>query len=372
MTTSNEAGLPTVTDFESAGPTIPDFQTDAEVVAAYTDARVSYESRAATEAEERTRTTFAKRRVAIRAEIDLVATLLYERKVTAEKALWEYANRYPLRVHDDAPARPSFWETLWSFGTAGYMYNRAVVTAAELAQAQARGRRLERDEDDLEQQLQRALYLLEDARKKNLENPDGLKAFHAKPDIAAMHARVEAIGAERALYAERLAAGDVAPSEQRDREFAQHKILPLEAPIDGITIVRVARFGSLGYFILRDLERKHYALAYDPRLDPLIEHVVDVYWLVDAFKVRPTAGPVGWPMTITEHYAANFADPAEAHAEYRKARVSLSLPRIDIVPMTFTLTLDEPPPEVQLIELLAGYAANIPSATPVTDGEAPE
>jgi len=351
----------------SLGPPIPDFQNDAEILAAYTQARDSFESRAASEAEERIRTTFAKRRLAIRTELDAIGSILYERKVTAEKALWEYANRYPLRVHDDIPTSPSLWEWLWSFGMAGRLYQHAVVTAAESAQAQSRRRRLERDEEELEQQLQRALYLQEDARKRNLEGPDALTAFHAQPAMAAMRARVEEIEGERALYAARLEAGEVSPSERRDRDFAQHKILPLEAPFDGATIIRVARYDSLAYCILRDLEGKLYRLAYDPRLEPLIEQVIDVYWLVDCFNARLTVGPIGWPMSIAEHYATNFKNEDTARTEYRKARVALSLPRTDIPPMHFPLSLGGQSAEEALIELLASFAQTIPPSVPAEE-----
>ena len=342
-------------------PTIPDFQKDAEVVAAYNDARINYMNREASADEERTRATFDKRRAAIRVEIDSCAVLLDERKAIAEKALWMYATLYPLRVDGDTPTKPSFWETLRTLGYASRLYQRAIVTAAEAVQAQSRRRRLENSEDELDQQLQRALYLQADARKRALEAPDGgLAAFHSQPFAATMRARVEEINAERAQYAARLAAGDVAPPEQRDRDFAQHRISPLAPPFDGVTIVRVERYGGLAYFILRDLASKLYALAYDPRLEALIEHVVDVYWLVDSFKVRPTAGSTGWAMTITEHFSANFKDPVDAHAEYRAARLALSQPRGDIAPMTPRRTLDSETDEADLIELLVAFAESVP------------
>jgi hypothetical protein len=345
---------------ETTASTIPDFQADAQAVATYNDARVSYISREATDAEERTRTTFAKRRAAIRTEIDNAATLLYERKAIAEKALWTYALRYPLRVDQDTPTSPSMWEAMWSFGFANHLFKRAVVTAAEVVQAKSRRRRLEHDEDELDHQLQRTLFLEAEARKKSLEAPDGLDAFHAQPMMAELHARVEAIAAERAAFAGRLAAGDVSPPEQRDRDLAERQILPLVPPCDGVTMVRVARYGSLAYFILRDLESKLYALAYDPRLEPLIGHVVDIYWLVDSFIVRATAGPIGWPMTLDEHFAAIFKETADARSECRAARLALSVPRTDITPMAVHQTLDGQSDEENLVELLASFAGALP------------
>ena len=59
MTTSNE----------STGPIIPDFEKDAQSIAAYDEARVRFERREAGDAESRTRNSFTKKRDAIRAEI---------------------------------------------------------------------------------------------------------------------------------------------------------------------------------------------------------------------------------------------------------------------------------------------------------------
>lgn len=350
---------------ELAAPTVPDFQADAEAVASYTEARVSYLSRVASDEEERTRASFARQRASIRAEIDATAALHEGRKAMAEEALWQYALRYPLRVVDDTPSSPSFWEALWSFGFASRMYQRALVTAAEVAHAKSRRRRLEQSEEELEHQLQRALYLQEDARKKSLELPDGgLEGFHAQPAMAALRTRVEEINAERVRFADRLAAGEVSHVELRDREFAQERISRLDGMCDGVTIVRVTRYGNLSYFILRDLESKLYALAYDPRLEALIDYVVDVYWLVDRFLVRATSAPTGWPMTIAEHYATNFKDAEDARYAYRMERTALGVARADIPPMTYRQSLDGQNDEAALIQILAAYAATVPQGAP--------
>ncbi len=128
--------------------------------------------------------------------------------------------------------------------------------------------------------------------------------------------------------------GEVPPNEQRDREFSERKITQLEVPFAGMTIIRVARYGSLSYFILRDLERKLYHLAYDPRLEPLIENVIDVYRLADSFEANLSRGPDGRPLAVADHYAANFKDEEVARSEYRRARTALRAPRTDLAPMT--------------------------------------
>jgi hypothetical protein len=342
------------TSTEGTGPVIPDFEKDAQSIAAYEDARVKYERREAGDAESRTRNSFAKKRDAIRAEIAVAASILDERKLKAEKAFKAYANRYPHRVDRNKPMKPSVWEALFSFGMAGRMFNRAVTSTAEAIAAQSLRRRKEHDEEELEQQLKRALYLQEDAIKKKLEGPEGVAAFHARPGVAILHKRVEEIKLERARYAQRLEKGEVPPNEQRDREFAERKILQLESPFTGVTVVRVTRYGNLTYFILRDLERKLYHLAYDPRLEPLIENVFDVYRLADSFETKLTRGNDGRPMTVTDHYATNYKDEEVARSEYRRTRTALRTPRTDLPPMAFI-----EPPEQQLVDLLAQFARTI-------------
>jgi hypothetical protein len=344
MTTSNEG----------PGPTIPDFDKDAQSIAAYDEARVRYERREAGDAESRTRNSFNKKRDAIRAEIAVAASLLDERRMKAEKAFKQYATRYPHRVDRNKPLKPSIWESLLSLGTAGRMFNRAITTAADAIAAQTLRRRKEHDEEELEQQLKRALYLQEDSIKKKLEGAEGIAAFHARPGVAVLHKRVEEIKVERARYAQRLEKGEIPPPEQRDREFAERKIAQLEAPFVGLTIVRVARYGNLSYFLLRDLERKIYHLSYDPRLEPLVENVIDVYRLADSFEAKLSRGPDGRPMAVADHYAANFKDEEVARSEYRRARTALRAPRTDLAPMTFT-----EPAEQQLVDLLATFARTI-------------
>jgi hypothetical protein len=339
---------------DDTGPHIPDFEKDAQSIAAYEDARVRFERREGTDAEARTRSSFEKKREIIRAEIAVAASLLQEKKEKADKALKAYAGRYPHRIDRSKPVKPSFWESLFSLGAAGRMYNRAVNSAAEAVQAQSLRRRKEHDEEELEQQLKRALYLQEEAIKKKLESPEGIASFHARPGVAVLYKRVQEIKAERASYAARLEKGEVPPPEQRDREFAERKVAQLEVPFAGMTIVRVVRYGSLTYFLWRDLERKLYHLAYDPRLEPLIENVIDVYRLADSFEVRVSRGADGRPMPVADHYAANFKDEEVARSEYRKARTQLRTPRTDVPPMTFM-----EPPEQQLVELLATFARTL-------------
>ncbi len=363
------------TSHDETGPHIPDFDKDAQAIAAYEEARVRYERREATDAEQRTRSVFEKKREVIRAEIAVAQSLLEERKIKAEKALKAYAGRYPHRIERNKPVRPGFWEQLFSLGGAGRMYNKAVETAADALQAQSLRRRKEHDEEELEQQLKRALYLQEDAIKKKFESPEGIEAFHGRPGVAVLWKRYQEIKAERANYADRLEKGMVPAEEQRDREFAERKVVQLEVPFSGVTIVRIVRYGPMMYFLFRDLERKLYHLAYDHRLEPLIDNVLDVYRLADAYEVRLSRGADGRPMSVADHYATVFKDEEIARLEHRKARTALRSLRTELPPI---LAIDAA--ESQLIELLANFArtlgpgamVNLQTATPAVEGAAAE
>ena len=348
MTTSNE----------DSGPIIPDFEKDAQSLAAYAEARQRFERREANDAESRTRTAFAKKREAIRAEIAVALSVLEDRRAKAQKALADYAARYPHRVERNRPVRPSFWDTLLSFGNAGKMYRRTVETVADVSGAQALRRRKESDEEELEQQLKRALQLQGEAIKKRLASQEGTDAFHARPGVAALYARVEEINAERTAYAARLESGGVTPLEQRDREFAERTIAPGEPPFNGAAIVRVVRYGDFTYFLLRDLERNMSFLPYDPRLEPLIESVFDVYRIADSFEARATRGRDGRPLPVLGHYLATYPDPEVARSEFRKARTALRVPRAGLPPMT---SVD--PVQQRVLDVLAGFARTLGPAT---------
>ncbi len=345
------------TSHEHSGPNIPDFEKDAQSIAAYDEARLRFERREASDAESKTRAAFTKKRDAIRAEIAVAASLLEERRIKAQKALNHFAARYPHRMERNKPTKPSFWESFLSFGSAGRLYRRAVQASADATAAQSLRRRKEHDEEELEQQLKRAIYLQEESIKKRMESAEGTDAFHARPGVGALYKRVEEIKAERAAYKARLERGEVPPLEQRDREFAERKIAHLEAPFSGVTVVRVVRYGDLAYFLFRDLERHLFFLPYDPRLDPLIENVFDVYRLADSFEAKLTRGQDGRPLPALQHYITNYKDEEVARSEFRKARTALRTPRTDIPPQTIV-----DPAEQQLIEMLAGFARTLAPA----------
>src|SRR6202008_4459892 len=112
---------------------------------------------------------------------------------------------------------------LFSFGAAGRAFRNIGRLNTEVNESQNRRRRLEHDEEELETQLKRALFLQEDSLKKRLEAPEAIEQFHKRPAVQILYARVQEIEAERRQYAERLAKGEVPADEQRERDFVERK-----------------------------------------------------------------------------------------------------------------------------------------------------
>ena len=343
-----------LTSANGSGPEIPDFERDAQAIAAYEDAKIRYERREAQDAEAKARAAFNKKRDVIRAEIAVAASLLEEKQSRAKKALENFARHYPNRMDKNRPIKPGFWENLTSLGRARRMYWRCINATEDARQAQTLRRRKEHDEEELEQQLKRSLYLQEESIKKRLESPEGIAQFHARPGIAVLWKRVEEINAERAAYAARLEKGDVSPQEQRDREFAERKITQLEAPFAGASIIRVSRYGDFTYYILRDLEKRLYRLSYDPRLEPLLDTVFEVYRLADSYEAKQSRAQDGRPLSGLDHYQLILKDEELARSEYRKQRNALRAPRTDIPPIT--PANDQ---ESTLLDLLASLARTV-------------
>jgi hypothetical protein len=345
---------------ESTGPEIPDFEKDAASITAYQEARQRFERREMQDAESKIRSQYAKRREAIRAEIAVAGSLLEQRVEKAQKALAAYARRYPKRMDRNKALKPSFMETLLSMGAAGRMYRATQRTAAEASDAHNLRRRKEHDEEELETQLKRALYLQEDSLKKRLTSQDGIDVFHKRPGVEILWKRVEEIRKERVTYLARLERGEVPPAEQRDRDFAERKIHPLEMPFAGVLITQIASYGDLHYVIVRDLEKQLFALPYDPRLEPLLDQVFDVFRLADTYEAKLRRGSDNKPFTALDHFFACFKDEETARHEYRKQRTQLRQPR-DLPAMP----LDNPADQAT-VDLLVAFARTIGPPAPAS------
>jgi hypothetical protein len=353
LTTPNEESHPTgpATD---PGWVIPDFEKDAQTLSTYKEAKQRFERREQQDAESKVRSQFAKRREAIRAEIAVAGSLLEQRIEKAHKALTDYARRYPKNVDRTKPLKPSFMENLLSLGAAGRMYRAVNKANADAQEAQSLRRRKEHDEEELEQQLKRALYLQEDALKRRLGSPEMTDQFHRRPGVEELWQRVQEIQKERATYASRMALGEVSPQEQRERDWAERKVRHLEVPFSGMLIVEIKSYGDLHYFILRDKEKGLFSLPYDPRLEPLLDQVFDFYRIAESHEAKLHRAQDNRVFTALDHYFANFKDEEVARHEYRKARTLLRQPRDLPAPTSIEEETDR-----TIVDVLANFVKTI-------------
>ena len=329
---------------------IPDFEQDAKDLDAYEDAKRRYQRQQISSAETAIHLSFAQKREQLQREVKNGRTFEDERRATAMVTTRAYANAYPIHVDKRGVNPPTFFENLFSFGRAGRLYRAAFVAAEGLTELRAAMRKREEQLAALDDQMKRAIYLKEEAIKKSLESEAGLNEFHERPEIKPLFKRTEKIRRERAEFAKRLERGSVSDEEQRDRAMADQKLLPTELPIMGAIIGKVARFGNLSYFQLRDLERKESLLSYDPRLDALRNCVFDVYSVAGTVTAKLRRNDNGTAFRVADHFKACWRNQDKAEELYGQHRSALREDR-GLAPM-------EPrnPSEAEIVERLAGLA----------------
>jgi len=171
--------------------------------------------------------------------------------------------------------------------------------------------------------MDRAIVLKEDALKKAMETDAGIAEFHSRPEIEALFHRVQRIHKERETFAKRLERGDVSQEEQRDRAMSEFKLSYAELPLMGVIIAKVARFGTLSYFQLRDLTKKESLLSYDPRLDPLRNSVFDVYSVANAVAAKLKRNDNGTAYRVADHFKACWRNQEQAEELYGQHRAAL-------------------------------------------------
>jgi hypothetical protein len=302
---------------------IPDFEHDAKDLDAYEDAKRRYTRQQIASAETAIQTSFAQKREQLQREVKNGRSFEDERRATALHTTRQYANAYPHHVDKRGVNPPSFWENLFSFGRAGRLYRDASVAAEALDQLRQAMRKREEQLGALDDQMKRALYLKEESIKKSLESESGLNDFHERPEIKPLFARIDKIRRERADFAKRLERGQVSDEEQRDRAMGEQKLTFTALPILGAIIAKVARFGQLSYFQLRDLEHKETLLSYDPRLDPLRNCVFDVYSVAGAVAAKLKRNDNGTAFRVADHFKACWRNQDKAEELYGQHRSAL-------------------------------------------------
>jgi hypothetical protein len=329
---------------------IPDFEQDAKDLDSYDDAKRRYQRQQLASAETAIQTSFAQKRDQLSREVKNGKSFEDERRAAAQYTTRQYANAYPVHVDRKGVNPPSFFENLFSFGRAGKLYRAAFVAAEALDSLRQAMHKREEQLDALDEQMKRAIYLKEEAIKKALETEAGLNEFHERPEIKAVQKRIEKVTKERADYAKRLERGVVSDEEQRDRAMGEQKLSPTELPIMGAIIGKVARFGNLSYFQLRDLEKKESLLSYDPRLDPLRNCVFDVYSVAGTVAAKLKRNDNGTAFRVADHFKACWRNQDKAEELYGQHRAALREDR-GLEPM-------EPrnPSEAEIIERLANLS----------------
>jgi hypothetical protein len=337
--------------------TIPNFAEDARTQQQY---KTSLERRIKAyhaEQEAAVRRSFMQKREALTAEVGAAEMMIASRVDAAQKAMAAYRLRYPNRTAKGRPAKPSFMEWLTSLGRANRLYKAAVDANAAVIEAQTNQRRVAHKLEQIDSELARALTAAEDKAKQTTASEEWLGDLHRDRAMGDLKSRVDAIEHERESYAKRLEAGRVSDDEKRDRTFAEDDIHAVELPLTAVMFYRVDVFGSLVYFILRDLEKRLFALPYDPRLESIVDGVFDIYRVADSYDVRQRIHAESkLPFTILDHFY-NCCDKQDivARAAYREQRAWMKPER------TFSATPCSIDLERDIIKLLAEFATTIPS-----------
>jgi hypothetical protein len=344
-------------DAGSSTYTVPNFREDERTQQQY---KASLERRVKAyhaEAEAAVRRTFTAKREALTTELSACELMIENRVKAAQAAMAAYRVRYPHRLVKGKPIKPSFMEWLMSFGAASRLHRAVTDANSAVLEAQTNQRRLAHKNEELDNELGRALAHAQEKAKETTSSPEWLAEIHHDKAFGALKQRVDDIEHERERFAKRLEAGRVSDEELRDRKFAQDDIQPVDVPLTGMMFYRIDVFGNLSYFIIRDLEKKLYALPYDPRLEYIIDGVFDVYRVADGYDVRQRVHEESkLPFTILDHFfICNDRQDIVARAAYREQRAWIKQNR-GLPPTPAPREMDR-----DIIKLLVEFSETIPA-----------
>ena len=303
------------------GQPAPDFERDESAINAYESAKLNYIRSITQDAENKLREAFGKRREEINDEISNLRELAKSRQDAASAAAQKYAQKLPHRVRKTGVRPPSIWERLMTFNAVERWYRKAAEAADECDEVNELLRKRRDQLDAMERETRRSIYLREEAVRKKLQTPDGLAALHADPMVRAAFAKMQGVMNERAKYDERVKRGEVPSEEARDREMAQRGMRFATVPLDGVMISRIARFGALEYYVLRDLQNREYLLSCDPALESLRDVVFDISRTNAGYEAGLRHTSDGAPMRVLEHLKACFSssDASDLYSRHRAA-----------------------------------------------------
>jgi len=193
-----------------------------------------------------------------------------------------------------------FFDVLLTGGAANKYYDAAVKTAREAKEAGAAQRTAARDLEAMQGTADGAVVKRELELRRHFKSPEGKAELDAHPDVKPVAVHCEAIEAERAEYAARLAAGEVSDEEQRDRTMALEGLRFLDGSLRNVQCLRDrnVRFGNLRYMTFRDREHRLWLLDGDEALQALavmhfdITHMHGRYLIARALPMAKTIAEV--------------------------------------------------------------------------------
>jgi hypothetical protein len=333
---------------------VPNFREDERVLARYTSMLERRVKDFASEHDNSVRRHASAKRDELRDELEEANTEWSRRNEAFEAAREEYRKLYPDHVKKTRLVEPSGIENMKSLGKAKKLYTAAQEAWRAAENAASNIRRIEHNDTQLDVELQKAIDREPDVVKDVTTSEKWLAEIHADEEMASVKAKVEAISAERAGYAERLAAGEVTSEELRLRTFAEGDVKKFQMPVSGIAFCRIDTFGPDAYFILRDTRKGLSALPYDRRLEPILDGVFDFTRTGKEFDIRKSLVPNSpLPLSLLEYFKKISDNEEAAQEAYRRHQEFVREKRM--LATTPANEFDEM--EVTAIELFAKFAA---------------
>ena len=334
------------------GPVVPNFREDERIMARYESMLARKIKDFYSEHENSIRRNASDKRGELRDRLNEAEAEYERRKAVSDAARESYRAVYPTNVKKTRLIEPSLMDNMKSFGAAAKLYKAAEEAwrAAETAAGDVR--RLEHNDEQLEIELEKAIERAPAVSKDVTESEKWLSEIHAEEDMAEVKVKVDAVLAERAEYAERLAAGKVSQDELRLRAWGEEGVKPVLMPLGAMLFYRVDQYGPNAYIIIRDSRKQLWALPYDRRLEPLFGDVYDVNRVGKGFEVQRSMRPNSQiPMSLLDHFLKAHDDEAVARDAYHQHQTFIKNVRM----LSSMTELNET--ETTLIQLLADVAA---------------
>jgi hypothetical protein len=298
---------------------IGDFEGDEAAIAAYEGAKLVYVRSVTRDAEFKLRAAFLRRRDALLSEMRDLRDLVKVRVDEANVATAAYALELPHRVRKTGVRPPSVWERMRSLNRVEGSYRKAARAASELDGANDMLRKRRARLAAIEGETRRSISQREESVRKRLQTPEGFALLHDDPLVRRAVSKLR-------RHDER-APDHIAPEDARDREMSQRGQQFAVVPLHAVMIARIARYGPLEYFVLRDLTKREYLLSCDPALEPLRDYVFDLTHSAAGYEAALRHSTTELPMRILDHLKACF--PAnEAIDLYARHREQLRTDRV--------------------------------------------